>query len=227
MRYRVWGTPEGGKEMAFVVVADTIEEARHKARLDRIAVREVSPIDETAERGERWFVGATVTALLVDSVIGLFVVAVALGGGGEGTAWARKTSWQAGAPVVLVIGTTLLLTQAAYAGARWGRRLDLIWAVLQLLVTLPVVVSLVVGLVGAAVRKEGALPWGVMLVVPLLRLGAYVFLGWVLWLSRSARAFLDGQGRKSVQLVTFGFVALLVVVIAALLVTATIPFTGF
>src|SRR5262249_40722494 len=187
MRYRIMGTPPGGKEMAFVVVADTIEEARHKAHLDRIVVRDVSPIDETAERGERMFVGSTVAALLMDLLLALSVVGSALAGlavrtgGGRLAPWAMDLPWQAIGGAVFFLATTVLLAQAAYAGSLLGRRLVLAWAGLQCLVTLPVVVLIVVGLVGAVARGGAAVPWGVLLPVPALRLGAYGFRGDVVW----------------------------------------------
>src|SRR5687768_13558145 len=80
MRYRIMGTPAGGKEMAFTVSADTPEEARRKAELDGIRVADVAPIDEAAETGERWFVGATATVLLTESVIVMFALAAAVAG---------------------------------------------------------------------------------------------------------------------------------------------------
>src|SRR5207244_11762001 len=130
-----------------------------------------------------------------------FVVASALGGG-EHTPWSSKTSWQAVAPVPFVIGMTLLLAQGAYTGSRLARRLVVAWAALQILATLPVVVLVLVGLASALARKEPVVPWGVLLPVPALRLGAYVFLTWALWRSKSTQAFLDEQGKKRVQLVT-------------------------
>jgi hypothetical protein len=225
MRYRVIGTQnEGTPETAFTVVADTIEEARREAEMAGIRVSAVAPL-EGMHAGEHWFVGATASVLLLDSVIALFVVAAAVGGG-ERTPWSARTPWHAAALATFVMGTTLLLAQGAYAGSRLARRLDLAWVGFQILATLPVVVIIVVGLVAALSRKEAALPWGVLLVVPLLRVGAYLFLGWVLVLSSSARAFLDAQGQKRVQLVTVSSVALLVLVVLSLLVLATMPFTA-
>jgi hypothetical protein len=224
MRYRVVGIQNDSPTQAtFTVTADSIEDARRQAEAAGIRILDLSLMDGMSA-GERWFVGATASVLLLDSVIALFVVATVLGGG-ERTPWSGHTPWQALSPVVFVMATTLLLAQGAYAGSRLLRRLDLAWAGLNGLATLPVVVLVVAGLVGAVVRREAALPWGVLLPVPALRLGAYVFLGWALMLSESTRAFLDAQAQKRVQLVTVGSVALLVLVVLALLAMATIPFT--
>ena len=224
MRYRVIGTQnDSPAQSTFTVTAESVEDARRQAEAAGIRILDLSLMDGVSA-GERWFVGATASALLLDSVISLFVVATVLGGG-ERTPWSGRTPWQALSPVVFVLGTTLLLAQGAYAGSRLLRRLDLSWAALNVLATLPVVVLIIAGLVGALMRREAALPWGVLFPVPALRLGAYAFLGWALALSRSTRAFLDAQGQKRVQLVTVGSVALLVLVVLALLAMATIPFT--
>src|SRR4051794_38339037 len=121
MHYRVIGTQnENPSQAAFTVTADSVEDARRQAEAAGIRILDLAPIGE-ASAGERWFVGSTASVLLIDSVIALFVVAGVLGGG-ERTPWVGRTPWQALAPVVFVMGTTLLLAQGAYAGSRLARR---------------------------------------------------------------------------------------------------------
>lgn len=175
--------------------------------------------------GERWFVGATASVLLIDAFLALFVVAAVLGGG-ERTPWASKTPWLAVAPVGFVLSLTLALAQGAYAGSRRARNLDLAWSALQILATLPVVLLVAVGLGTAIARGEPAVPWAVLLPVPALRLAVYVFLAWALGRSPAAQAFLDAQAAKRVPLFTFGTVVLLAVAALSLLAMAAIPFVG-
>lgn len=240
MRYRVMGAMTGRSVQAFVVAADTLEEARLIAERDGIRVENVAPIDEAAESGERWFVGATGSVLLAEAIIVMFVLAATVAGpvvqqAVAAVRWAaldeplfRSVTGAAiasTAVVVLLVGPTLLLAQGTFAGSRLARKLDLIWAGVQIVATLLAMGLVVAALAGSGGRREGVL-WSVPLAVGMLRLAAYVFLGGVLLRSAKVKTFLDEQAKKRVQTVTVTSVTLLVLVILSLIALAVVPFVG-
>lgn len=241
MRYRIMGELTGRSAKSFVVTAETVEDARRIAERDGIRVEGVAPIDEAAESGERWFVGATASVLMIEGVIAIFALAATVAGpvvqqAVSAVRWVsldeplfRSVTGAAAAGaagVVLLVAPTLLLAQGTYGGSRLARRLDLIWAGVQALLSLAVAVLLAVGVAEAVGRRESALLFGVPMVVALLRLTAYLFLGGVLLRSQKARAFLDDQATRRVQVVTPTSVTLAVLIVLALLTLATVPLWG-
>jgi hypothetical protein len=132
--------------------------------------------------------------------------------------------WAAIGFVTIVLATTMLLAHATYAGSRRARWWYSFWAWGHALLMQAWVLALVVGLVASFVRTGNAGYWAMALPLPILRLAAYGFLAGVLWRSRLAKVFLDGQASQRVQLVSFTSVALLVLVILWVLVLLTTPF---